>query len=167
MQVGPGTSGLGLGSHQAGKQWPCRAVKQNLPPVQRAVKGSAVLDLAGSNRATAQAPDWTEPPSVVVDSHAVYCVLQEAMEEQQKARIEQRKRMEVTIKRMDHLERARREVEAPLLQEQYAESLKVGLHHLLSCVEKPTCFRSSMLGSPIGPSRCWLQGAARNGQGGR
>eukprot|EP00891_Asterochloris_glomerata_P003711 jgi/Astpho2/3711/Aster-04897 len=52
-------------------------------------------------------------------------LMQEAMEEQQKARIEQRKRMEVTIKRMDHLERARREVEAPLLQEQYAESLKL------------------------------------------
>ena len=63
---------------------------------------------------------------MVIDSHAMHCVLQEAMEEQQKSRIEQRKRMEVTIKRMDHLERARREVEAPLLQEQYAESLKVG-----------------------------------------
>lgn len=74
------------------------------------------------------------------------------MEEQQKARIEQRKRMEVTIKRMDHLERARREVEAPLLQEQYAESLKVRLVRLcmlLSCIGGALCSRSSVPGPPM------------------
>ena len=88
-------------------------------------------------------------PRVVVDSHPVHFALQEAMEEQQKARIEQRKRMEVTIKRMDHLERARREVEAPLLQEQYAESLKVGL-------SRPTTFTVLQCGSPPAPGAvCW------------
>lgn len=92
------------------------------------------------------------------------------MEEQQKARIEQRKRMEVTIKRMDHLERARREVEAPLLQEQYAESLKVslvGLCMLLSCSGGALCSRSACLGPQCCTSCCWLQGEASTVQGGR
>lgn len=34
--------------------------------------------------------------------------------------------MDTLIKRMDHTERARRENEAPLLQEAYAQKIKVG-----------------------------------------
>ena len=51
--------------------------------------------------------------------------LQEALEEENKARIEQAKKMDLLIKRMDHTERARRENEAPLLQEAYAQKVKV------------------------------------------
>lgn len=51
--------------------------------------------------------------------------MQEALEEQNKARIEQAKKMDILIKRMDHMERARRENEAPLLQEAYAQKIKV------------------------------------------
>ena len=47
------------------------------------------------------------------------------MEEQNKARIEQAKKMDLLIKRMDHMERARRENEAPLLQDAYAQKIKV------------------------------------------
>lgn len=50
--------------------------------------------------------------------------VQEALEEQNKARIEQAKKMDTLIKRMDHTERARRENEAPLLQEAYAQKVK-------------------------------------------
>lgn len=50
--------------------------------------------------------------------------MQEALEEQNKARIEQAKKMDTLIKRMDHTERARRENEAPLLQEAYAQKVK-------------------------------------------
>lgn len=50
--------------------------------------------------------------------------MQEALEEQNKARIEQAKKMDTLIKRMDHTERARRENEAPLLQEAYAQKIK-------------------------------------------
>lgn len=53
--------------------------------------------------------------------------LQEALEEENKARIEQAKKMDLLIKRMDHTERARRENEAPLLQEAYAQKVKVAL----------------------------------------
>ena len=49
------------------------------------------------------------------------------MEEENKARIEQAKKMDALIKRMDHMERARRENEAPLLQEAYAQKVKVTL----------------------------------------
>ena len=49
------------------------------------------------------------------------------MEEENKARIEQAKKMDALIKRMDHMERARRENEAPLLQEAYAQKVKVSL----------------------------------------
>lgn len=52
---------------------------------------------------------------------------QEALEEQNKARIEQAKKMDTLIKRMDHTERARRENEAPLLQEAYAQKIKASL----------------------------------------
>ncbi len=51
--------------------------------------------------------------------------MQEALEEENKARIEQAKKMDLLIKRMDHTERARRENEAPLLQEAYAQKVKV------------------------------------------
>ncbi|KAL3155895.1 hypothetical protein ABBQ32_012895 [Trebouxia sp. C0010 RCD-2024] len=51
-------------------------------------------------------------------------IMQEALEEQNKARIEQAKKMDTLIKRMDHTERARRENEAPLLQEAYAQKVK-------------------------------------------
>ena len=47
------------------------------------------------------------------------------MEEENKARIEQAKKMDALIKRMDHMERARRENEAPLLQEAYAQKVNV------------------------------------------
>ena len=49
------------------------------------------------------------------------------MEEQQRQRVEQRKKADALIRRMDHFERAKREVEAPLLLEAYQERLKVGL----------------------------------------
>ena len=39
--------------------------------------------------------------------------------------------MDTLIKRMDHTERARRENEAPLLQEAYAQKIKVGFAVLL------------------------------------
>ena len=93
------------------------------------------------------------------------------MQEQQKARIEQRKRMEVTIKRMDHLERARREVEAPLLQEQYAESLKVGLLRPTASVvlqwRSPPAPEAVCRGPRCCTLCCWLQGASRDGQCGK
>lgn len=55
-------------------------------------------------------------------------IMQEALEEENKARIEQAKKMDILIKRMDHTERARRENEAPLLQEAYAQKIKVWCH---------------------------------------
>lgn len=40
--------------------------------------------------------------------------------------------MDILIKRMDHMERARRENEAPLLQEAYAQKIKVSDSSLCS-----------------------------------
>ena len=66
--------------------------------------------------------------------------VQEALEEQNKARIEQAKKMDTLIKRMDHTERARRENEAPLLQEAYAQKVKAcpSCLLLLLSVSKPS-----------------------------
>lgn len=69
--------------------------------------------------------------------HMLICQ-QEALEEQNKARIEQAKKMDILIKRMDHMERARRENEAPLLQEAYAQKIKVPS----SSIDGPACIAS-------------------------
>ena len=60
--------------------------------------------------------------------------MQEALEEENKARIEQAKKMDLLIKRMDHTERARRENEAPLLQEAYAQKVKVAFLFLVGLI---------------------------------
>ncbi len=74
-------------------------------------------------------------PESAASSSAPSCsaclALQEALEEENKARIEQAKKMDLLIKRMDHTERARRENEAPLLQEAYAQKIKVAFFCLV------------------------------------
>ena len=48
--------------------------------------------------------------------------------------------MDILIKRMDHMERARRENEAPLLQEAYAQKIKVSNSSLCSaCTMAVSC----------------------------
>ncbi len=68
--------------------------------------------------------------------------LQEALEEENKARIEQAKKMDLLIKRMDHTERARRENEAPLLQEAYAQKVKVAFFCLVGLMLHATQLES-------------------------
>ena len=78
-----------------------------------------------------------QPESVAsssVPSCSACLALQEALEEENKARIEQAKKMDLLIKRMDHTERARRENEAPLLQEAYAQKIKVAFLFLVDLV---------------------------------
>jgi len=44
--------------------------------------------------------------------------------EQQRAREEQEKKLNLLIRRLDHLERARRELETPLLEQKYAVQVR-------------------------------------------
>ena len=44
--------------------------------------------------------------------------------EQQRAREESEKKLNLLIRRLDHLERARRELETPLLEAKYAEQAR-------------------------------------------
>ncbi len=52
-------------------------------------------------------------------------LMQEALAEQVKERQEQERKLAKLIKQMDHLERARRQEEAPLLDAAYAAQLEV------------------------------------------
>ncbi len=47
-------------------------------------------------------------------------LINEVISEQQRAREEQERKLTLLIRRLDHLERARRELETPLLEEKYA-----------------------------------------------
>ena len=47
-------------------------------------------------------------------------LINEVISEQQRAREEQEKKLNLLIRRLDHLERARRELETPLLEAKYA-----------------------------------------------
>ena len=52
--------------------------------------------------------------------------------------------MDTLIKRMDHTERARRENEAPLLQEAYAQKVKVSVHTVYQIVMLPHALHPSL-----------------------
>ena len=59
-------------------------------------------------------------------------LMQEALAEQVKERQEQERKLAKLIKQMDHLERAKRQEEAPLLEAAYATQLDVCAFYLLS-----------------------------------
>ena len=51
-------------------------------------------------------------------------LINEVISEQQRAREESEKKLNLLIRRLDHLERARRELETPLLEAKYAEQAR-------------------------------------------
>lgn len=53
-------------------------------------------------------------------------LINEVISEQQRAREESEKKLNLLIRRLDHLERARRELETPLLEAKYAEQARAG-----------------------------------------
>jgi translation initiation factor 3 subunit A len=66
---------------------------------------------------------------------------QQVISEQQRARDEAEKKVHALSRRMDHLERARREEEAPLLEAAFQEKVRPTLHLRCSMPLSYSCAR--------------------------